>query len=52
MRDEYSALQGYKSREVAAAGARAAAAASSGAGAAADSKSHTAKLIDSIPAQP
>lgn len=51
MRDEYSALQGYKSREVAAAGARAAAA-SSGAGAAADSKSHTAKLIDSIPAQP
>lgn len=56
MRDEYSMLQGFKPREAAAAGARGAAAEaaagrSAAAAAAADSKSHTAKLIDSIPAQ-
>lgn len=53
MRDEYSGLQGFKPREAAGAvrGAPAAAAKSAAAAAAADSKSHTAKLIDSIPAQ-
>jgi pleiotropic regulator 1 len=53
MRDEYSGLQGFKPREaaVAARGAPAAAAKSAAAAAAADSKSHTAKLIDSIPTQ-
>ncbi len=56
MRDEYSGLQGFKPREAAgsARGAPAAAGkagAAAAAAAAADSKSHTAKLIDSIPAQ-
>lgn len=54
MRDEYSGLQGFKPREAAGAGRgvpAAAGKASAAAAAAADSKSHTAKLIDSIPAQ-
>ena len=54
MRDEYSALQGFKPREApAAAGGRAGGkpAAAAAAAAAADSKSQTSKLIDSIPAQ-
>ena len=58
MRDEYSALQGFKPREAAGARPGAAGGKQGGAGAAAAavaaaavSKSHTAKLIDSIPAQ-
>ncbi|KAI3434463.1 hypothetical protein D9Q98_002540 [Chlorella vulgaris] len=51
MRDEFSALQGFKPRETAAAGSRAAAAAAANKPAA-DSKSATSKLMDSIPAQP
>ncbi|PSC67497.1 pleiotropic regulatory locus 1 [Micractinium conductrix] len=52
LRDEYTVSQAFKSREMAAAaraGARPAAQPAAPAGA--DSKSHTAKLIDSIPAQ-
>lgn len=59
IRDEYSVLQGYKPREAAgqrgAAGAVSAAAGaepSRAAAAAADSKSATAKLIDTIPSRP
>lgn len=52
MRDEYSAIQGFKPREAAGAVRGAAPAKPAApAAAAADSKSHTAKLIDSIPAQ-
>lgn len=50
MRDEYGALQGFKPREAAGA-VRGAAPAKPASAAAADSKSHTAKLIDSIPAE-
>ena len=61
MRDEYGMLQGYKPREAAAAGGRGGPAGPSGkhgaaaagpAAAAGDSRSATAKLIDSIPAKP
>lgn len=50
MRDEYGALKRFKPRDTAVAG-RGAAAKPTAAPLAADSKSHTAKLIDSIPAQ-
>lgn len=49
MCDEYGTLQGFKPREVA--GALRGAAAKMTLPATADSKSHTAKLIDSIPVQ-
>ena len=53
MWDEYAATQGYRPREMAGArGAATAAKPSPAAAAAADTKSHTAKLIDSIPTQP
>ena len=53
MRDEYGVLQGFKPREAAGAGRGAVPAkpVNAAAAAAADSKSHTAKLIDSIPAE-
>lgn len=49
MRDEYSVLQGFKPREVP--GPPRSATANSVLQRAADSKSHTAKLIDSMPVQ-